>query len=309
MKRLNVKNPAPPRHAKAVALAMLWACALPVQASSPWRTTTTLQGVDLQYSNSSARARLNGWGLFVAVDYFEDYSFTGAYNQRVVRFKSELETSESDVYVSGRANRFFDKAGGRGTIRVDAHRLKDSTAGIDDEIQVWAMQLAYLGANKKLYADVGYTESSYASENAVIDDIKIVQWTPTLAFALGARDWLQMRGYVISHSHSNRLMHMRVTKAAELKWTHRFDMHEGSGPESLILGALNGERMYAVDPDSADVYALSDAQRAVYTLGLRWRITQSANVLALVGQQEYRAVMTDARYFGTHIYLSINTMW
>jgi len=271
--------------------------------------TTSLQGVDLLYSESSERARLNGAGLFVAVDYFEDYGFTGAYNQRVVRFKNGLKTKESDMYFSGRANRFFDKAGGLVSIRADVHRLIDSTAGVDDDIQVWALQPAYQSADKKFYADVGYTASQYASENIAIDDIDIAQWTPTVAFALGAHNWLQTRGYFVSHNHSNRLMHMQTTEAVELKWTHRFDMREHSGPDSLIVGALGGERMYAVDPDSADVYALSDVQEAVYTLALRWRVTQSANVLAQVGRQEYRTVMTDARYFGTHIYLSINTTW
>lgn len=288
---------------------MLWACAIPGHAASPWRTTTTLQGVDLQYSESSPRARLNGWGLFVAADYFEDYGFTGAYNQRGVRFKNGVETSELDLYFSARANRFFDKLGGRGTLRADVHQLTDSTADIDDDIQVWAMQLAYLSAQKRFYVDAGYAQSRYTSENVAIDNIAIAQWTPTIGFALGAHDWLQTRSYVISHSDSNRLMRIRTTQALEMKWTHGFDLREGSGPESLIVGLLKGERMYAVDPDSSDVYALSDLQRAIYTLGLRWRVTQSASVLALVGRQEYQAAASDNRYFGTHIYLSINTTW
>jgi len=281
----------------------------PAQAASAWYFSTIVQGLYMNYSGSTVRDHLIGTGLYVNGDYLEDSGFTFGYNQRAVLLKDTTKIIEHDIFAGVRLSQFSDRLAGQFTLRLDAHRIEDHNLTYLDRINVETARISFLNLGKTYYVDLGYARSNYVADMTTLDDMRVQQWTSTLGLAWGEREWLQARGYSIKHAASNRMIEMNSNRAGEFKWVHRFDLRDGRGAEHVEISTLAGKRIFAVDPDSSDVYSLSDMQRAAAAIALRWRIGAATHVLTMAGRQSYENLASGQTYSGRYIYLNVTTTW
>lgn len=282
---------------------------LGVLAASAWYFSTLTQGVYMNYAGAPNLDHMTGTGLYIMGDYLEEGGFTLGYNQREILLTDATGISEDDLYAGLRLRYFNDFLSGRFTLHLDAHRIQDLGLTYKDRINVATARLSFLNHRNTYYADLGYARSNYVADMAMVDDLRVQQWTSSVGVPSGSRDWLQARGYYITHAASNRMAEMNSNRAAELKLTHRFDLREGRGAERLEISGLTGKRMFAVDPDSADVYSLTDLQRTAVAVGVHWRVSAASRVLTAVGQQSYEYLPSGQRYSGRYIYLNLSTTW
>jgi hypothetical protein len=290
-------------------LAALTLATSPVHGASAWFVTGTAQAIALGYSGNAQRKNLTGWGVFVAGDHLDDGGVTVGYNRRNVNLAAHESIADQAAYAAARLHRYEGNGPGRLTVRLDTHHVEDTTRTATDTINVFGPTIAYLSADKKRYADLGYTLSNYRSTDPAVEDLTVRQWTPSVGIAPGAKDWLQLRGYLVSHAENNRMLGTRSTRASELKWTHRMTLHNGSGLERVEVGALIGTRMFAVDPDAAEVYSVPDLQREALALGLGWRLGAHLRVLTMVGWQSYENSRDGRDYDGRYLYAGVSKDW
>jgi hypothetical protein len=280
-----------------------------VNATPAWYFSSAVQSIYTDYSGTDARAALTGWGMFISADYFESGGVTVGYNARSVDRDAQPAVDEKHSYLSARVTRYVDATGGRVTVRVDRHRVDDRTPDVRDIGTATGARVAYLANRSTYYVDLGYTVSNYAADDAFTDDIQVRQYTPTCGFPSGTNDWTQLRAFFITHDESNRIAESRPTRALELKWTHRLAVRDLSGFDQFAFTALFGERMYAVDPDSADMYSVSDLQKATFGGTLRWRWSADTSIVLAVGTQRFENVRTSERYSGSFFYLNGSKSW
>lgn len=290
-------------------IAVLLAPSTAAHATTSWFFSTAAHGVNTEYSGTQSRDALTGWGMSVTADYFETAGFTFGYNTRAVTGDAASTVDEEHSYASVRINHFVDALNGRLSVRLDRHRIEDETASLHDSGAASGIRVAFLNRASTRYVDVGYMRSRYASDNPFIDDIIVRQYTPTLGFAPGTRDWTQIRAYLISHSESNRMPNVDDRRALELKWSRRFIVRDERGLDQITLAGLIGERIYAIDPDTADVFSVSDLQRSAVSLALKWRWSADTHIVIASGRQNYENVETSDRYTGTFFYLNGIMHW
>ena len=73
------------------------------------------------------------------------------------------------------------------------------------DLKIVAPQISYTGLDEKFYLDLGYARSSYGEADALVGDLELDQFTPTLGFGFNeSSDWLQFRGYLINVSNPSR---------------------------------------------------------------------------------------------------------
>jgi hypothetical protein len=281
----------------------------PAHGASAWFVTGTAQAIALDYSGDGPRETMTGWGVFVSGDHLDDGGGTLGYNRRTVSLAAHESIAERAAYAAARVHRYNGNGPGRLTARVDAYRVEDVASTATDTINVFGPSLAYLSNDRKRYADLGYTASRYRSTHPAVQNLTVRQWTPTVGIAPGAQDWLQLRGYFISHADTRRMAGTRATRAAELKWTHRVAPRNGNGLERIEVGALAGTRMYAVDPDAAEVYSLADTQHEALALGLGWRLGARLRALTMAGWQSYENSLDGRDYSGRYLYAALARDW
>lgn len=315
-----------------VAMAALWGGQ--ARAAEDWFWQGSGQLLLKGYGGSTELDVLFGAGGFVAADYLEQGGVKFGYqvNRTVYQTGAGRLRDHVDqqlLYASGSLHRFPDYLPGRISYRLDAYVGHDeryfetitSTSGMGggssrlrytEQDNYWALNpiIAFLNYRKTFYADLGYAFSQYHSTESGEDDIEVSQWTPTLGLGFNrGYDWLQLRGYYIDLSRSNRLADLRDTAALQLGWTHWFGSDAPLGLHSLQLTGLAGERIYAVDSDAGALANVPDRQTGLLTLGAQWQSGEKNTVMLQAGYESYHSGLLDDRYQSIYVYASIARRW
>ena len=217
-------------------------------------------------------------------------------------------------FLSGRINFMPDRVPGRLTLRLDGHQINNNdTTNESDDVQVVAPQLSYLNHRKTVYLDLGYAFSAYGKSRIGNGALTVQQWTPTLGLGFNHQaDWLQLRLYDVNASNAARAMHGH-TDALEIKLTHYFTPTAAWLPQSLTIGGLIGNRMYAVDRDTQVVYNLGDEQRGGGFLTAQWQLSRRFQLTLSGGSDRYQAQDrfrgSQYTYTGTYGYLGLTAHW
>lgn len=277
-----------------------------------WQIKTDLQGLYGPYIDSEERDQLSNLGLFLHADYLERGGLTLGYNRTMIGLKAaDADIDQDQLFLSGRVSLTPDWAGGRIGLRFDAHWVdnNDDLNGTGD-LKIVAPQISYTGLDEKFYFDLGYARSSYGEADALVGDLELDQFTPTLGFGFNERsDWLQFRGYLINVSNPSRAQGKSDTSAIEVKWTHWFEGRGPLGLEKFIATGLAGERLFAVDPDSAVVYNLADIQKASASVAGQWRLNDSNRLLLQFGYEGYTNELIADDYNSLYVYLDFTHLW
>lgn len=296
-----------------------------------WYWKTSGQLLLKEYRGSAELENLSGVGVFLSGDYLERGNITAGYyfnhsNYKTAGSDVPRDIDESVLFLSGRTNHHPDLLPGRLTLRLDAYYGNDEmrflttttgspmgggsskkTVSLSDKIVVVNPTVSFLNYQKSFYADLGFAYSSYRSDVSGTDDIDIAQWTPTVGFGFNrAYDWLQLRGYFIDLSSSNRVADKDSTSALEAKWTHWFSADAPLSLHSVRLTMLAGERLYAVDSDANALANVSDLQTGAISLGAEWKLSEQTNLLLQGGSETYKSILLNDRYSSVYVYVYVS---
>jgi hypothetical protein len=288
-------------------LAMLMCGA--AHAGERWSGNIAAQTTVVGNSGSLLRAAALESGMVVSADYLEDRGLTLGYTNTAVQFLQSLpQVNQQAIFLSLREHFYSDLLGGRFTLRADGHvSANDDASGLTDDVRAGAIQTSYLGNDKQLYVDVGYARSNYASL------LTVSQLTPTFGLALQQdAAWLQLRGYLIEFSDAALAQGFSRTNALELKYSYW--LMPGSSyfkPHSVVLSALAGKRLFAVDMDAGSVANLADLQTGGLALGVSWKLDKADKykLMLLGGQNRYENVSLGNKYRGNFVYANWNMNW
>lgn len=280
----------------------------PVAEPDAWTLTFTPQYSYGSYNNSPMRDSVSSATLYVAAQYLEAGGVALSVSSTEVKMLAGASAlKQTSGYVSGYVNFTPDMLPGQLALRGDVLRADNNDASNETSgVTVFAPQVSFLNFAKTYYLDLGYAASRYGDSSIGNGSLAVMQWTPTFGFALNdGYDWLQLRGYDIRFSNAQRAQNNSATDAAEMKWTHYFSP-AGWMPEQVQLGALFGQRIYAVD--SGNVYNLADMQQGGVSLAANWGLGAGAHLLLQSGQERYAASGGNA-YTGTYVYLALSERW
>ncbi len=282
-------------------------------AAGPWTFKLTPQVVYGAYTGSPTRDRMAGVGLFLDGQHSHRGGFVLGFNHGEYLFKpGNPDIRQNEVFTSGRFS--FSPAGlpGKLTARIDYQYLdNDDPTRATDGVHVVAPQLSFLSADKTWYLDLGYARSDYADSTLLAGGLTVHQWTPTVGFGLNQGfDWVQLRAYVIDSSNPARSQNKDATGALEVKWFHYFT-RGGWTPERIQLGALAGNRIYAVDGDAAVVYNLADLQKGSVSLNVQWGLGKSTSLMIGGSYERFGAVAgsAEASYGGVFAFAALIHRW
>lgn len=285
------------------------------------------------YSGSARLDYLTGFGLYLQGDYLERGGFALGYYTNNTHYRSgsggaPFEVNENVLFLSGRSSFTPDVLPGRLTLRLDGYagvdefRYRVTTPGpmgggsstrtttLDDEITAVNPMVSFLNYAKTFYLDLGYAYSSYRSDDASVDDIDITQWTPTLGFGFNrAYDWLQLRGYLITLSNSNRVADKDEISALEAKWTHWFTAESKLSLHSLQVAVLAGERIYAIDSDACSLCNVPDLQKGAFSIAVEWKPGEQTSVLLQGGYETYDDLLLKDQYSSAYLYGHVSRSW
>lgn len=278
--------------------------------ADPWTIKATPQASFATFSNSPTRDSVSTMGVYADAQYLEHGGFTAGISHTSLKMKLGAPTLQQNaLFLSARGNFNADSLSGRVTLRADVHRANNNDATNETNgVTAFAPQVSFLNYDKTLYLDMGYARSSYGNSNIGNGSLTVSQWTPTIGFGFNqAADWLQLRLYDVSSSNTLRSQKIARTDALDLKWTH-YLIAGGWKPEQILVGALFGKRMYAVDGDAGMMYNLSDVQRGSASLGALWRLSDQTRILLQSGSERFENA-TGVRYSATYLYAGLTQQW
>lgn len=304
------------------------------RGASDWYWKGSGQLLLKSYNGSMQLDNLTGIGATLSGDYLERGGVSVGLQFNQTDYKPAAsnglnQIDESILYLSGRMNFHPDSLPGRLSVRLDSYlgndalQIQTTTSGggmgggssnntetIDDKFSVINPIISFLNYSKTYYVDLGYAFSHYRSDDDATDDIEISQWTPTLGFGFNqAYDWLQLRGYLIQLSNSNRVQDKDATSALELKWIHWYSAEAPLNLHSTRLSLLAGERIYAVDSDACSLCNVPDLQTGAMSVSAEWKLSEQTSVLLHGAYEAYKNLLINDRYNSNILFLSITQQW
>ena len=275
----------------------------------PWTLNSTLSAASVKYEESSIRDRLESSGFMLSADYHDKSSFKLGYQQTDIRFLASsglTDIIEKSIILGGIYHSYSDD--GRTSTQINLYQREDESDFID-EIDIANIILSYTNNSRKFYLDIGYTESSYQADNQTIEDMDVSQYSPTIGFSLNDNfDWLQLKGFLINPSQSNRVSSDEKTSAIELKWKHWFEANVIL-IDNMILTVLNGERIFSVDSETNTIYNLGDKQTGSVSLSMQWKLGTSTELLLSTGRSDFNALLNNEDYTSKFFNMNISTSW
>lgn len=287
--------------------ALALACALlsdPSRADDWYFNTaaTFTQGV---YTNSQLRETLTDIGAVVSAEYLDRGGLTLGLNQIFIGMTGVETTSQQTQMLSGRLPFWLDSLPGKWSARLDLHHLDNNDpTGATAGVYAMAPQLSWLAEDASVYADLGYAQSRYTN------GLSPIQLTPTVGFAFNdMSEWLQIRGYQVLGLDATLASNRTATTAVDVKWTHYLRPASPFVPRSMALNVSVGERIFAVDMDAQSVANLTDVNTGAVSLWSNWKLTDSSDLLVVLGQSRFENVTSNYNYQLNVAYASISTKW
>jgi hypothetical protein len=267
------------------------------------------------YGGSPLRSDMVSSGAYIDAQYGDRGGITGGASYTRLNYKGGISAiNQAEEYLSGRLNFYPDGLPGRLSLRLDGHQINnDDSTNESDDVQVIAPQVSYLSQGKSLYLDLGYAISFYGSSHLGNGSLNVQQWTPTVGLGFNENyDWLQLRLYDVSASNTARAMRGH-TDAVEIKLTHYFTPQAVWVPHWVSIGGLAGNRMYAVDSDTAAVYNLADEQKGGGFVAALWKLSDTYKATLSSGYDIYetRDSVTANRYTysGANVFIGLTAQW
>ena len=296
--------------------------------ANDWTLKLSPQMFYVGYAGSPVRNDLIGSGVYFDAQYLDRGSIAGGAVYTRLNLKEKYSAlNQASEFLSGQLNFTPESLPGRLSLRVDGHQINnDDPYNESDDVQALASLVSFFHESKSFYVDLGYAISFYNESPLTVQQfippsllkkvnkgsLTVQQWTPTLGVGFNqGQDWLQLRLYDISVSNPKRAMRPH-TDAVEIGLTHYLASQSVWMPRWVMVGALVGNRMYAVDADTELVYNLSDEQKGGGFVTAQWDLSAHYKATLSGGYDVYETRNeTDDRYLysGTHVYMGMTAQW
>jgi len=297
-------------------------------ADSSWTSTVTPQAYWQTYDGTTTRDNSFNAGIYIMGDHLESSNIGAGYSFTLVNLNNNANIMEHLFYLTGRHHWFLDALPGKLTLRMDfyggnstlEYRVNNPPSGMKKKLTsgstgtrresttITAFQpvISFINYSKTLYLDIGYAHSEYDNN----PDAKVDQVTPTVGFGWNeSYDWLQLRAYLIDLDENNGLYDDDHYDALELSYTHWFTDEAIPRLEFMRLTALAGERVLAVDPDSATVHSTGDKQTGGLAASAQWKMSEDNRLLFLVSAGQYENDIVADKYNSLLFYLHFRHQW
>jgi hypothetical protein len=200
----------------------------------------------------------------------------------------------------------------RARLAFSAETFRESQALLDAaEARLVSPRLTLRSAETAHFVDVGYTEAQYAMPAPGLPSYRLRQFAPAVGFELAERqEWLTLRLYdVRSPDAARNLATPMRTRAVETKWVRNLEAQDG-GPDQLHVSGLFGNRMHAVDPDSASIFSLTDMQTGGLSVGASWSISPHARWMLNGGYDRFeQGGLGGPEYGNAYIFTGLKGRW
>jgi len=236
------------------------------------------------------------------------WGFALGYENTIIHYKVDIPAYQQDaIFLSGHVSNAPQQPLGIFTTRLDLHcvRDRDNPSAADNACAI-APQISYMHYDNSLYVDFGYAISDYETNPLTPGPLRIEQWTPTLGVALNssATHWLRLRGYFIHSSNPERTHQINQTNALEFKYLYYPVSQYKTVPAYIDISVVSGERIYAVDRDTASINNLADLETGAQSISSLWRMSQSIGVMISASHSQFKI----PSQFGNSRY-SLNSTW
>jgi len=234
-----------------------------------------------RYDGAQYRDSIQGSSVSIE-GHSSQWGFAAASEHTRIQYKYGLADFEQDAgFLSGHVSYTPPHAKSVYSFGLDFHSIRDNDNSLTgDDAQVMASQISYARLNNSVYVDLGYAHSRYESNAFTPGALSVDQWTPTLGFALthGATNWVKLRGYFIHSSNPFRSQYIIDTAALEVKYLYYPLSAYKVIPQYIELGGLSGDRIYAVDRDTASVDNLAELEKGGVFLTIKWQLIKSVGL-------------------------------
>ncbi|MFA6015607.1 MAG: hypothetical protein WC742_11135 [Gallionellaceae bacterium] len=293
----------------------------PLPVPGEWTMALMPQASYGTYSNSPTRDSVATVGMSADLQYLERYGMALGLSATTVKQKSTGASSgarkliQTAYNLSGWERYTPDDLPGVLTLSGEVIVARNNDSSKETGVTTAAAQMAFLDYAKESYLDLGFAYSSYAAGNQGNGALTVMQFTPTIGLAFNeAADWLQFRLYHIIPDNLKRTQNVASTDAVDVKWTHFFD-GTGWSPNQIQMGALVGERIYAVEP--ATVYNFADLQTGGFMLAAQWNFAEEALLIVQGGLDKYDALVPatldsvshTTAYSASYLYVGVRKQW
>ncbi len=251
-----------------------------------WQINSALTAMSGHYDDSQTMNNQRGLGVKVSGEKDQKWGLTaGLQSTRIDMnpFMPKPTQNQDNKLLSGFIHAPSVALPGRWTLQLDAHRVtNDAPQSINSDVKAIAPQITWLSYSRPLKIDFSYANSSYQNTAA------IQQFSASIAYGLNqAKDWLQVRSYVINNLEPASALGQSSTRAFDLKWTHMFDSHLKLAPHSLTLGIERGERIYVVDMPTQTVYNLPMLNEGGENIAATWKLSPTTDLHVQYSQTRY----------------------
>lgn len=264
-----------------------------------------------QYSDSLLRDDFYSAGMLLNVDYIDIYSFAFTYNYLKINFKDSAAGAfdvSQDAFTGRFQYHFYNDAlAGKVTAQLVAHNITNTaTMAVSADVIVLAPKITYTSYSKDLLVGFEYARSDYAGRRNLV----INQYTPSIGFGFNQNDdWLQINAYFIQSNNVLLSYGEDSLSSIRLKWRHLFESSTLFAINNFFIDALAGERVFAVDNESFDIYNLEGVQQESVLLGLGWRPAEDFDITAIAGVEKFTNKLIDNDYQRQYLYLRLTGHW
>lgn len=299
-----------------------------------WQFDHTLHTSLQPYENTSDRESSFNAGYYLSADYLDSGSIGFSYNYTLVKLSNNADVTENLFYLSGQYHLYPDSLPGKLSLRLDSYFGEDilkynittppptppgpgpgpgmgktntklANPDIVEEITgitVVYSQLSFINYKKTFYSDIGFSNSEYDNSSKT----EVTQITPTISFGWNdSYDWLQLRAYFVELKQTVSAYNDDKFDSLEAKYTHWLPEDASSQLELVRFTVLSGERVLAVDPDTATVYSIIDIQKNSVSGSAQWKLSTNTKILALLQYVQYQNVSLFNNYDGYLFYVNL----
>lgn len=299
-------------------------------SANSWSQQIKLESSFLNYQSSSIRDSAYTIGGQVKLNFLEKVNFLAGYRYSYVdalmNNPVSMEEIEEDLYYIGAQYHFYsDRVPGKYGIRMDAYYgeidtfftivqqngfqgknrppTSSTTLTLDNDFTIYNPVLSYTNYLKTFYFDFAFAFSDYGN-------FRVNQFSPAVGFAFNSRkDWILFRAHSIQQEKDIAKVYGENNTAIEVSLTHWPGLNAPLGLHAFGGSMLVGERLYALDPDTNQVFTFADLHKGSLSLFFQWQPTENVQILLQAGAQKFENKVADDRYASNYVYINLSQKW
>lgn len=257
-------------------------------AQSGWEFNSALSVMAGELTDPIILKNQNGQGIRIMGEKNQTWGMAAGIHTTRMNMQANVPVSrqnQDNWMLSGWGHAISTSLPGRLTLQLDAYKTtNDSTETISSDVLTWAPKITWVSSGHPLKMDLSYAHSRYKNTDP------IHQISASLAYGFNdAKDWIQVRGYLIDNLNPVHAVGYSQTQALDVKWTHFLGHSSAWLPVSMTLGLERGQKIYTLDVDKQYIYNLPMLNQGGENIAAQWNIGHKATLQAMLSKNKYLA--------------------